>query len=836
MKKSIDNQSRGLSEEHGVSNTDHADLTFYERLCKSARTPSAEKMTHENIKPFFSDDSLSDKEVVTNLINHYKSESSSSSPFSWLKVMGQQYFFGENAPSTIPPSFRFDLAVVLSLHISGEIDLLKEFPQKSFACMEGLAGKMGEAISSHYGTPEGKLLNAYLSEVSRDLVEKGYIHAGNEIHALTGLKYIFGLVSENEAKQMDPSYRLIFNLSPNITLPLMGSFYNDVLPHMVSETEKTIREELAPFKGMFLDKKAADTLLSIEATHPWLKGKISEIVDIDNDGFGVPLEREFVACIPQYPAVQLPHYDALINSKKALEALSPFEKRTMLHVLRTLGEDATGTAPILQKALFESLSEENRAPHYLPTMRADIGSIPHENASYLYKIIAGASIGALEEKMEISYINEHFSRILSKTLAERSDLANIYDKMTWSNPNSVFFSELLTAAITYNNMPLLERALKDAQPISIAATAAGILWQSPLHLACQLNHTKALDLLLENEGVALDHVNENDATPLMIACEMGHEKVVVKLLAEGAEIDKADTDGWTPLMFACYKNHATVVAKLLANGAEINATDTDGWTPLMMACRNGHEEMATTLLANGAEIDKARPNGWTPLMIACEMGHEKVVAKLLARRAEIDKARPNGWTPLMIACRNGYTEVVAMLLANGAEINATDTDGATPLMIACEMGHEKVVVKLLAEEAKIDKADTDGWTPLMMACRNGHTEVVAMLLEKGAEVDKANKFGTTPLYITCEEGHATVVAILLANGAKMDKTNTDGWTPLFIAHYNGNTAVEKMLLEKEEECSLVSSEQKRKLDDAGEWERRVKTKGTDETERCCMNS
>ena len=803
MKKSIDNQSRGLSEEHGVSNTDHADLTFYERLCKSARTPSAEKMTHENIKPFFSDDSLSDKEVVTNLINHYKSESSSSSPFSWLKVMGQQYFFGENAPSTIPPSFRFDLAVVLSLHISGEIDLLKEFPQKSFACMEGLAGKMGEAISSHYGTPEGKLLNAYLSEVSRDLVEKGHVLKGNEIHALTGLKYIFGLVSENEAKQMDPSYRFIFSLSPNSVLPLMERFYNKVLPQMVSETEKVIRDELALFNGAIIDTEKNEILLSVVATHPWLRKNISEIIDIDMDdsGKGVFIEDELAACIPYYPPVKLPQYDAFIRSEENIDELSSFERRTMLHVLRTLGESATGTAPMLQNVLLGSLSEESKAPHYLPTMRMDIGKVPDQHASSLDKIMAGASIGALEEEMEISSIDNVLIRLLSTTLAERNDGVDIYDQLTWSDnvdieARNIFFTQLLTDAITYDNMPLMESIVEDAPAICIDTIVAGNFWQSPLHLACQLNHVQALDLLSEKEGVILDNVNEKDFTPLLMACYYGHVEIVKTLLKQGAEIEKADEKGFTPLLTACSKGHGEVVRALLEKEAEIDKANLNGFTPLLKACSKGHGDVVRALLEKEAEIDKAHSNGFTPLIVACQNGHVKVLKMLLEKGAAVDKAHSNGTTPLLMACKKGHVKVVEMLLEQGAKIEEEHQDGATPLMIACQNGHVKIVKTLLEQGAEINKADSKGFTPLLMACEYGDVDIVEALLEQGAEIDKADSTSFTPLLMACEDGAVAIVDMLLEKGAKIDKAHSNGATSLLLACQKGHGIVVEMLLEK----------------------------------------
>ena len=69
------------------------------------------------------------------------------------------------------------------------------------------------------------------------------------------------------------------------------------------------------------------------------------------------------------------------------------------------------------------------------------------------------------------------------------------------------------------------------------------------------NATTALTLLIS--------YLQDGATPLWIACQTGHAKVVHELLRRGASIDQSRDDGATPLFKAAHKGHLDVVTELL---------------------------------------------------------------------------------------------------------------------------------------------------------------------------------------------------------------------------------------------------------------------------------
>jgi ankyrin repeat protein len=78
--------------------------------------------------------------------------------------------------------------------------------------------------------------------------------------------------------------------------------------------------------------------------------------------------------------------------------------------------------------------------------------------------------------------------------------------------------------------------------------------------------------------------------------------VVNKLLArKEIQINQAMNDGGTPLNIACQKGHVKVVKALLANKEIDINKDWKGETPLACAIKKGHTEIAALLQQHGAK-------------------------------------------------------------------------------------------------------------------------------------------------------------------------------------------------------------------------------------------
>jgi ankyrin repeat protein len=82
----------------------------------------------------------------------------------------------------------------------------------------------------------------------------------------------------------------------------------------------------------------------------------------------------------------------------------------------------------------------------------------------------------------------------------------------------------------------------------------------------------------------------------------GHGKIVALLLTHGAHVDRRHGDGSTPLVIACQNNHKKIVRMLIENGADFQ-TLVQGETPLIVASRYGHLDIVKLPLEKGADIN-----------------------------------------------------------------------------------------------------------------------------------------------------------------------------------------------------------------------------------------
>ncbi|RYP56732.1 hypothetical protein DL771_011671 [Monosporascus sp. 5C6A] len=160
--------------------------------------------------------------------------------------------------------------------------------------------------------------------------------------------------------------------------------------------------------------------------------------------------------------------------------------------------------------------------------------------------------------------------------------------------------------------PSLEMA-HDLQDANTRPTAEQLVhvpkkagWQSPLHLAAQKGHDRIVRVLLQHES----DCNERDSdglTPLFHAIIGGHEDVVTSLVEHGrTQIDGADDQGHTALHLAVLHRQEGMLKVLLkhceGNQVLINSYDSAGRTPLHTAVDTGFEAGVRVLLEHGANL------------------------------------------------------------------------------------------------------------------------------------------------------------------------------------------------------------------------------------------
>jgi hypothetical protein len=131
--------------------------------------------------------------------------------------------------------------------------------------------------------------------------------------------------------------------------------------------------------------------------------------------------------------------------------------------------------------------------------------------------------------------------------------------------------------------------------------------------------------------------------------------------------------GWlSPLHIAAQKGHDRIVRILLRHNIDCNEKDSDGLTPIIHAVIGGHEDVLRSLLSHGVRIGSVdgqqRPSAlhWAVLhrrgtLLRVLLNH------CLEEKALIDCYDDTGRTPLHLAIDTDFEDGVVILLQFGAD-------------------------------------------------------------------------------------------------------------------------------------------------------------------------
>lgn len=250
--------------------------------------------------------------------------------------------------------------------------------------------------------------------------------------------------------------------------------------------------------------------------------------------------------------------------------------------------------------------------------------------------------------------------------------------------------------------------------------------ETPIEVAAKTDFFEAVELLV-NKSDDLDF-DLGESSLFHWSAKNGLVKMMTRLIANQKEpTNSKDSEGRTPIHLAAENGHLKVVELLIKSDAEVDSTDDDGLTALMQAAAAGHADVVQSLINAKADVSKKDLSGQSALHQAAWVGADEVVDVLLSTRDGSDVKTQTGYTPLHAAAWNGHASVVKRLLVRGADVNAADSDGWTPLHKAAFRGHVDAVKELLERGADKTRVSEAGLTPLSMAQGNKKTDVVALL-------------------------------------------------------------------------------------------------------------
>ena len=156
-------------------------------------------------------------------------------------------------------------------------------------------------------------------------------------------------------------------------------------------------------------------------------------------------------------------------------------------------------------------------------------------------------------------------------------------------------------------------------------------------LICLVAKSKGIDLDLNN----INKQDENGLTPLLHALKSPFATELVTFLCDqGANVNISDKKGCTPLMVACQKGHQSAAKFLLDKGANVNVYDQDGVTPLHYAVRTKSRQIVKDLLqakANPAFVDLKSGESPSRLSLLGESKEEEIFKLLNEAAPGFDK-------------------------------------------------------------------------------------------------------------------------------------------------------------------------------------------------------
>ena len=195
---------------------------------------------------------------------------------------------------------------------------------------------------------------------------------------------------------------------------------------------------------------------------------------------------------------------------------------------------------------------------------------------------------------------------------------------------------------------------------------------------CRTGHSSAefCARLLLKMGADVNYHDTTDAdqlTPLLAATLKSSVSLVTLLLGSEANPNLADNQQRTPLYIACQLGHHEIASLLVDNkDIEISSPNLPHLTgekhPLWVASMNGCLDLGCLLLDHNASTDLTSDDGQHILLMAQSTGQHEVVRLLLEYGADPSSILVyEGGNYLYEACRLGYSELALLLCQDATE-------------------------------------------------------------------------------------------------------------------------------------------------------------------------
>ncbi|CAF0840271.1 unnamed protein product [Didymodactylos carnosus] len=332
-----------------------------------------------------------------------------------------------------------------------------------------------------------------------------------------------------------------------------------------------------------------------------------------------------------------------------------------------------------------------------------------------------------------------------------------------------------------------------------------------LCIASTQGYTSFVELLVKYSADINIRSKQDLKTPLILACENGHEQITQILLQNEANVSYTDKFHYTAVAYAAKQNHIVLLQLLYdVNWPSIDNQDTMNRHCLnkceafqqafVYASTNGCLQTIELLLNNMSDIIQINNcdsiYGETALTTASYCGHLDIVEYLLKQNANIDQTNGRQMTPLIAAVKAGMWHIVEYLIDQNASIEIADKQKRTPLIIAASEGYLAVIDSLIEKGANVNHEDEEHLTGLAWACLKGHYHACQTLIAHNSDINHKDINGRLPIDMAAFYGDPQLVQLLIDNGSIVDHVDNNGMRALDRAIGCRNVAVVNCLLKR----------------------------------------
>ncbi|CAB4065913.1 unnamed protein product [Lepeophtheirus salmonis] len=232
----------------------------------------------------------------------------------------------------------------------------------------------------------------------------------------------------------------------------------------------------------------------------------------------------------------------------------------------------------------------------------------------------------------------------------------------------------LSVAAHYGHIKALEYILPYYRDLSETDEES---LQNALVAACISGQIDAVESLLRVSTAINGNSVIHGETPLTaaIAIKNGHWAIVELLMKAGSvALDKVDSDGRSCLMMASMNGDVNILEFLLSNLDEniLNLTDSKGYTALHWAVMSNKATSVSALLARNASIEISDKEGQSPLHKAASLGLVPILKLLLEPRKnespDLNAYDNEGLRPVDRAIMGDHVPAIMCFLKKGAKL------------------------------------------------------------------------------------------------------------------------------------------------------------------------